>query len=126
MGRGDTVLNAVIGAIITAITAGFIPLSPVIGGAVAGYLQQEDATTAVKLGTLSGVIAILPFLFITPLLGTLVGLPLLSIFTEGLGAFIGVFMVFLIGVVLAAAVYLIGLGAIGGYLGWYLESETDL
>ncbi|QSG12761.1 putative membrane protein [Halapricum desulfuricans] len=123
MGNGDTLLNAVVGAVVT-VLASFIPFSPVLGGAVAGYLQKEDSSTALKVGALSGAIAAIPFLFVVALLGSV--LPFLPAFFDGPGAFAGIFVVFAIFAILASVVYTVGLSAIGGYLGWYLESETDL
>ncbi|MCU4718307.1 DUF5518 domain-containing protein [Halapricum hydrolyticum] len=123
MGKGDTVLNAVIGAVVTVVTT-FIPFSPVLGGAVAGYLQKEDSSTALKVGALSGAIAMLPFLLVVALLAG--GLPFLPVFFDVPGAFAGIVVVFVIFAILASAVYVVGLSALGGYLGWYVESETDL
>mgnify|MGYP000421626151 CR=1 FL=1 len=123
MGNGDTGLNAVIGAVVTVVTT-FIPFSPVLGGAVAGYLQQEDSSTALKVGAISGAIAAIPLLFVIALLGSV--LPFLPALFDGPGAFAGIFVVFAIFAILASVVYTVGLSSIGGYLGWYLESQTDL
>jgi len=125
MGNGDTALNAVIGAVVTVATT-FVPFSPVIGGAVAGYLQGADASAALKVGILSGLVATVPFLLAVPFLSALIGLPFLPILSDGLGVLVGVFGVFLLFAVLTAVVYFVGLSAVGGYLGWYIESETDL
>ena len=123
MGNGDTGLNAVIGAVVTVVTT-FIPFSPVLGGAVAGYLQQEDSSTALKVGALSGAIAVLPFLLVVVFLTST--LPFLPALFHVPGAFAGIVVVFVIFALLASAVYVVGLSALGGYLGWYVERETDL
>ena len=122
MGKGDTALNAVIGAVVTVLTT-FVPFSPVLGGALAGYLQKEGSSMALKVGALSGVIAMLPFLVVVPLIAG--GLPFLAFFDVP-GAFAGFIGVFVIFAILASVVYVVGLSVVGGYLGWYLDNEIDL
>ena len=122
MGRDDTLLNAVIGAVVTVLTT-FIPFSPVLGGAVAAYLQQSDQSAAVKVGAISGLLASIPFVLIVVFLGSIV--PFLPAFGTP-GAVAGLFGVFLIFAILIGALYTIGLSALGGYLGWYLRAETDV
>jgi hypothetical protein len=121
MGEGDTLLNAVIGAVVTVLTS-FVPLSPVIGGAVAGYLQRRDGPT---VGALSGVLAAIPLvavfgLFLAVFAAVIgLGAPTEFLAFGALGA-IGLVLLFL-GLVVISAV----LGALGGLLGVYLYEETD-
>lgn len=120
MGQGDTVVNAVIGAVVTVLLS-FTGFSPVIGGAVAGYLQRESRGSGAKVGALSGVIAFVPFL--------LFGFFVFSLlFGVGMGGGFGLpggpelLIIFFILFPLIIA-WNVGLGALGGYLGTYLYEE---
>jgi hypothetical protein len=48
--------NALIGAVVTVVLP-FVPFSPLLGGAVAGYLQERDGF---RVGAPSGAIAAVP------------------------------------------------------------------
>jgi len=50
MTEGDTLENAIVGAVVTALTASFVPFAPVAGGAVAGYLQGRDREEGLRVG----------------------------------------------------------------------------
>ena len=123
MAEGDTLVNALIGAVI-AIVLTFLPLSPMLGGLVAGYLQGGDRGDGVRVGALAGVVTFLPVAGF----GVLVfgfgafylvgGLP----FHLGVGG-IAVLLVF--GIVLVG-LYTVGLSALGGWLGNYVLTDTDL
>jgi len=118
MGKGDTLINAVIGAVVTIVLSatGF---SPILGGAVAGYLQRESRTSGAKVGALSGALSFLPFLlfgffFFGIFLGGAMGVP------GGPELFIILFFitpVFLL--------WSVGLGALGGYLVVYLREDLS-
>lgn len=106
----ETLINAIIGAVVTIVTS-FVPFSPVLGGGVAAWLEKGDRTEGAKVGALSGALIsllLLPLLFF--------GL-LIAPFDFGL-----TFLLMLFVVVLGAA-YLIGFGALGGYLGSYVREE---
>ena len=109
---GDTLINALIGAVVTIVTS-FVPFSPILGGGVAAWLEKGDRTEGTKVGALSGALIsllLLPLLF--------VGL-VLAPFDFG---FTFVIMLF---VVTFGAAYLIGFGALGGYLGAYIREEHE-
>lgn len=118
MGESDTLLNAGIGAVVTIVTS-FLPFSPVLGGAVAGYLQGGTRTEGAKVGGISGAISLLPMLFF----GFIVMLFLFGAApAEG-----GIAFAFLLLVAGTAAVaYTVGLSALGGYVGVYVLEETDV
>lgn len=110
----NTAINALIGAAITVITAFFIPLSPVLGGATAGYLEGANADNGLKIGAISGLIALLPLLVIVPvLLVVLIFDPIAAVSFVVIIAIIAAFL----------ATYTIGLSALGGVLGVYLYKE---
>lgn len=121
MGKGDTVINAVIGAVVT-IVLSFTGFSPILGGAVAGYLQQETRVSGAKVGGLSGALSFLPFLFFGFLFfGVFLGGPMMA---GGMGVpggpelFIILFFIFPV-----FLLWSVGLGALGGYLAVYLREE---
>ena len=119
MAEQNTLLNAAIGAAVSVVFT-FLPFSPVIGGATAGYLQGGDYREGGKVGAISGAIAAIPL--------ALVFLLLISFFTivpsVGGRAGVGVFLGFLIVVAASfALVYVVGLSALGGMLGVALADE---
>lgn len=124
MGEHDTLLNAVIGAVATALLNSVVPFAPLFGGALAGYLEGGTRSDGLRVGTLSGLIGFVLsavvfgfFFFIFVAFGLVAGVPRLF------GA-LGVFVLLLI--VVFAAVYTVGLSALGGWLGNYVKYETDI
>jgi len=125
MGAGDTWINALIGAVVTVLTT-FTGISPVIGGAVAGYLNQRDGA---KVGALSGVLSAVPLLGLLFLVGSFFAfLPFVGGgMMDGMGGLVGA-AGFLIAVFVFAVVLVITavLGALGGYVGEYVYVEDVL
>jgi len=124
MGDGDTLLHALLGAVATAILSGFVPLAPVLGGAIAGYLEGGNRDDGLRVGALSGV---LPLLLAIPI--AVVGL-----FVFG-GAFLGVqapmsislvALVLIVVGLLFGVLYFVGLSAAGGWLGNYVRHDTNI
>lgn len=108
-------MNALVGAAVTVLLLPSVPFSPVLGGAVAGYLEGADG---VPVGALSGVIAFIPAFALFVLLGGLgLGIGLLSPIAAGI-----TLVVLSVGFVVLL-VYVLVLSAIGGVIGAYLESE---
>lgn len=118
MAQGDTLLNALIGAIVSVVFA-FLPFSTVLGGGVAGYLQRESREDGLRVGAYSGLIAAIPILLVVVFIG--------SVFFVGAyfepRAAIGFVFVFF--AVVVALVYSVGLSALGGYLGAYIANEYE-
>lgn len=116
MGRGDTILNAVIGAVASVVLS-FLPFGIVLGGAIAGYLQGEpnDYAEGAKVGALAGLLAFLPVLGIIFLIGG--ALPFFPLEFAALGLVVFLF------VLLLGGVYFIGGGALGGAVGAYFVDE---
>jgi uncharacterized membrane protein YbhN (UPF0104 family) len=121
MVTNEEIKHAAIGAVVTILTS-FVPLSPILGGAVAAYLHERDGP---RIGALSGGIAAIPFVGFGLLLALLFG---------GVGLFGGldvlafgavVILLFLFGLVFAVAISAI-LGGVGGWIGIYVLEETDL
>lgn len=98
---GDT-LNAVLGAVVT-VVASFVPLSPVLGGGVAGYL---NGGRGLRVGALSGVVATLPVVV------------LLGFLAAGLvAADFPVVAAVVVVALLFSAAFMVATSALGGYVG---------
>lgn len=113
----NRLVNALIGAVVTVVTS-FLLLSPILGGAVAGYLQRGDSRDGASVGAISGLLVAVPL----AILGTL----LAAIFTtvpEGGGAGLGLFALVFLTILLVSSVYAVALSALGGVLGAYLARE---
>lgn len=105
--------NVVLGAVATAVLS-FIPFSPGIGGAIAGYLERGESDRTVSVGALSGVFSMLPLLVIVvAALGGLVS-GMLAIDQAGVAIVVGMGLLF---VLMLMATVGAGLGALGGYVG---------
>ncbi len=108
--------NAIVGAMVT-IVASFVPFSPVLGGAVSGSLQRGSDGSPVRVGGIAGLFATLPvvtvFVAITwSLLGSATGLTTIVVAS------------LVISLVVSVA-YMIGLSALGGYLGVELTESRS-
>jgi hypothetical protein len=122
MSERDTLVNAVIGAVVTLVLS-FTGFSPILGGMTAGYLERGDRADGLRVGALSGAIATLPFLLLMFLFGGFVVTG--SMMADGVG-FAGGFVFLLLVGFLVALVWSVGLSALGGLLGVYVATETDV
>jgi hypothetical protein len=117
----DTTTNAIIGAIVSVVTS-FVPLSPVLGGLIAGYLQKGSRTEGARVGGLAGLVAAVPIalLFLSLVVG------LFGASTEvGAGFEAGLVGVGFAIAAIVAALYLVVLSAVGGYFGVYLSERRE-
>lgn len=103
--------NALLGAVVTAV-ASFVPFSAVLGGGVAGYLQQDEPWTGARVGVLTGLFVSLP-LFIV------LGVLTIGLFIEGF-AFLSLVLVVAL---LFSLLFSVAMSALGGYGGGYLASR---
>lgn len=108
-------LNALIGAVVTIVTAPLLPLAAIVGGGVAGYLQRGDLGTGAKVGAVSGLIAAVPAVFFAWLVA--------SLFLLGGDLLFGLTSIVIVVGFLVLLGYLVGAGALGGALGAYLRAE---
>jgi hypothetical protein len=123
----NTLVNALLGGL-TAVVLAFLPFSPALGGVLAGYLQGPDTREGLRVGALAGVVATVPFALLVLLFGGFlfafvpVGMGMMD---PSVGAFglVGLF-VFLVFLLLGLG-YTVGLAALGGLLGAYLNREFD-
>lgn len=107
-----TPLNALVGGVVGVVLS-FIPASPILGGAVAAYLERGTSRDGLVVGAVAGAMMLVPYL--------LFGAAVLVIMGVG-GAPIW-FALLAFGMLFAGALYTVGLSALGGYLGWYLRQE---
>lgn len=111
----DLLLAAGLGAVVT-VFVWYIPMAPLLGGAVAGFLSggtREDARTA---GTLSGAFVPLVGLVVAGAAFLVAGAAVFGRFPFGPG----------VGAVVAvvAVIYSVGFARVGGWVGWkYLSDE---
>lgn len=125
MGEGDTFVNAVIGAVATALLSGFVPLAPLLGGCIAGYLEGGERGDGVRVGLLSGVVGlaislvffVVVFVFLTAFL---------AVVPEALGVFGAMGLLVIVLGTITAAAYFLGLSALGGWLGNYVKYDTTI
>jgi len=122
MAEGDTLLNAVIGGI-ASIVLSFIPLSPVLGGAIAGYLEGGDRNTGLRIGVYAGIVAAIPLALFMIAAVAIFG-SFLAIGPGGGGG--ATILIFFLVLVVFMALYTVGLSAFGGWLGNYVRYDTDL
>lgn len=110
---------ALLGGLATALLS-FLPFSPVIGGALAGYLERGESERTTSVGALAGVVPALPLLAV--LAFTLVGLVagMLAVGQPAVAIVLGVVLLF---VVAFAAALAGGLGALGGWAGGRLAER---
>jgi hypothetical protein len=103
---------AIVGAVVAAVLS-FVPLSPLLGGGVAGYLSSSGGTDATRVGAVAGLLVAIPAVL------------LIGFTTVGLYAGLAVFAesslrLLILGVMTASALFVlavsVGLGGLGGYL----------
>ena len=122
MERGATLRNAAIGTAVT-IVLSFTGFSPLVGGGVAGYLQRDGRSSGAKVGALVGVLSSVVFLMF---FGLFFGLFLVGVPAQGAFAVPGgsELLILLVLFLPFAAVWNVGLGALGGYVGAYVREDT--
>lgn len=112
----NTVLNAIIGAVVTAVSVFFLgPFSPVVGGGAAGYLEGGESSDGLKVGAFAGLVALVPLLLFLPLM-------LLFIPVAGPRGGVAILFAMVFGISIMGA-YVVGFSALGGVLGAYLKRE---
>ncbi|MGB9932946.1 DUF5518 domain-containing protein [Haloarcula amylolytica] len=125
MGEGDTFVNAVIGAVATALLSGFVPLAPLLGGCIAGYLEGGERDDGVRVGLLSGVVGLaISLVFFVVVFVFLAAF--LAFVPEALGVFGAMGLLVIVLGTITAAAYFLGLSALGGWLGNYVKYDTTI
>jgi hypothetical protein len=114
VGGRDTITNATVGASVLTVS-GFIPaISAIIGGAVAGYLQDDGARGGTKAGFVEGGVATLPYGILAVVAGGMVDpIPILGDLLVGSVVVIIAFLF----------LCLVFFGVTGGLIGGYIADE---
>ncbi|QSG07853.1 DUF5518 domain-containing protein [Halapricum desulfuricans] len=105
--------SAVLGAVATAVLS-FVPFSPILGGGLAGYLEQPASGRSVSVGALSGFLSMAPALVLLGFVTVGLYAGFATIQEAGLGLVVVAGMLF--GLLVVSA-YGAGLGALGGFAG---------
>lgn len=111
----STAINALIGAAAGVILS-FVPFSTLLGGTIAGYLEDGDARDGLRVGAIAGVIMLIPMVF----MGMFFMMFFVGFGTGGAPLAFGMMAIFML---MFGALYTVGLSAVGGYLGIYLKDE---
>jgi hypothetical protein len=108
----DILIYGLLGGIAGSVLS-FVPFATVLGGGVAGYLCGGTSADGLKTGAVAGLIMTLPFVAMVVFLLFLLGI-------AGAPAEFGAVALVVVGL---GAVYTLGSGVIGGYLGHWLRGE---
>lgn len=119
--RPNTVVNALVGGLVSLLLA-WVPFSPVLGGAVAGYLEGGDGRRGLRVGAYAGVVAGVPLALLAVLLAGLVAVVPVTSGSAG-GPELALLVVVGLVALFVGAVYAVGLSALGGYVGASLTEE---
>lgn len=118
----DTLTNAIVGALVSAVTS-FVPLSPVLGGGVAAYLQGGDRGEGARVGGLSGLVGVAPVVVLLVLTAVVFGVAAAEVGVGGVVA--AVVAVAVLFATALAVLYAAVLGALGGYLAVALAERSE-
>lgn len=123
MDEGNTLVNALVGAVVSVVASSFIPFAPLLGGALAGYFQGGTRSEGLRVGGISGAIALIPVVGIIFLVFSFLGFVSLG---SGEGAALAVGGIVMLFVFAFLALYTVGLSALGGWIGNYVKYDTDV
>lgn len=123
MAEGDTFVNAFVGAVVTMVAGAFLPLGPLLGGGAAGYLEGGERSDGVRVGLISGAIALLPTVFLGLFVFGYVVPILMGVGPDPRGFSL---VALLIGGLVVGVGYVVGLSALGGWIGNYVKYDTDV
>lgn len=108
--RWRTIRDGLIGGTVAAVLS-FLPLSEVLGGGIAGYLNHGTGRNGVVAGAIAGLVAFLPYLLVGLYLAASPGIALPE-------PDLGLSRAYIIaGAASVAFVYVMGLSALGSLLG---------
>lgn len=115
-------IHATIGAVITVVFS-FTGFSPLLGGGVAGYLHGGSHKRGARIGAIAGAIALLPAFLMLALIATaFMAFAATDVVFHG-----GIELLIIFGIMFPFMIlWVVGLSAVGGYLGAYLKSEGHL
>lgn len=113
---GNTFLNAVVGAVASLVLV-FLPFSPAVGGAAAGYLQRGTTTDGAKAGAVTGLLVAFPLFLLVVLLA-----PVFLFAPAGVPSLPTNAVVFVLLATVGTLAYALGTATLGGAVGAYLAA----
>lgn len=113
--------NAFVGAVVSIVTS-FLPFSPAVGGAVAGYLEGGGTERALGVGALSGILATAPLLAVMAFAMSGVSAGLVGVGEGALALLVAATLLLSLAVVATMGA---GLGALGSFVEWKLLEEDE-
>lgn len=108
-GNGETLRNGVVGGIVAVVLA-VLPLSALLGGATAGYLDRKAGRSGSVAGAVAGVVAAVPYL----LAGVYLSINEVSVPAPELGVPVALLVA---GATVFMVSYALGLSILGGFVG---------
>lgn len=108
-GRGSSLRNGLVGGVV-AVVLTVLPLSTLLGGAVAGYLDRRAGRGGSVAGAVTGVVAAVPYL----LGGVYLSVSEVAVPVPELGVPTGILVA---GATAFMIVYAVGLSVLGGVVG---------
>jgi hypothetical protein len=113
---GNTFLNAVVGAVASLVLV-FLPFSPAVGGAAAGYLQRGSTTDGAKAGAVTGLLVAFPLFLLVVLLA-----PVFLFAPAGVPSIPTDVVAFVLLSTVGTLAYALGTATLGGAIGAYLAA----
>lgn len=115
----DFFANSLTGAVVSGVLS-FVPFSPVVGGAVAGYFERGESERSLGAGAFSGLLGMAPVATVAAfvLAGAILGV--LAVGESDVAVFLAIVTLV---VVMIVATIGAGLGALGGYVGGRLADN---
>jgi len=110
---------ALFGAFATVFTS-FLPASPLLGGGLAGYFRGGSRVTGATVGTLSGLVAVVPLIVLlgAVAIGVAVAVPARGLVGDQL-----LLVLVVGGSALFSVVVTVALGGVGGAIGSYVAAD---
>ncbi|MGM0591042.1 MAG: DUF5518 domain-containing protein [Halobacteriota archaeon] len=109
----EVIVYAITGALVTVVFSAFM-VSPLVGGALAGYLLDADRRAGAEAGVFAGLLASFPVIVI---LGILFSSLSIGRYLFGYSKGVLLFWVVLLGFVSVVLLFVVGLSTLGGFLG---------
>jgi len=116
---GNTFPNAVVGAVASLVLV-FLPFSPAVGGAAAGYLQRGTTRDGAAAGAVAGLLVAFPLFLLIVLLA-----PVLLFAPAGVPSIPTNAVVFVFLSTVGTLAYAVGSATVGGAVGAYLGAVRD-
>jgi len=117
--------NTVLGGFVIYFATPLIPLAPAFGGVLAGYLEDGTSRDGVRVGLFAGALAYVALAVTIFIAGNLL-LAAVAATNSGIGELLAALRpTVLLSVVVGSLLYVVGLAALGGWLGPRFQKGPD-